>query len=89
MFEKFFKKRELGEKIILVNNIIGISPFGDEDLIPKGTICLNYGTPSPVEKYGNSYIELKLLNPIRKGVSITDRLVVKRNSKDIETYNTI
>lgn len=86
MFKNLFKKKEFGEKIILINDIIGISPFGDKDIIPKGTICLDYGVPSPACTYDSSYIELKLLEPIRKGINVTDRLVVKRKSKDIETY---
>jgi hypothetical protein len=84
--QKLFKERELGEKIILTKDMEATSPFGDVDIIPKGTICLNYGVPSPASEYDNSYIELKLINPIRKGVAVIDRLVVKRNSKSIETY---
>lgn len=82
----FLKEREFGDKVILTKDVIGFGPFGDKTLIPKGTICLNYGIPSPAAKYGNSYIELKLLRPIKEGIFVTDRLVLKRNSKSIKNY---
>jgi len=87
MFEKRKFVRELGREIILTSDITGYGPFGEIDIIPKGSICLNYGRPSPFYKYDESYVELKLLEPVVDGCFVTDRLVVKRNSKKIKTYN--
>lgn len=88
LLQTLFQKRELGPQIVLVNDIIGVSPLGDKMLIPEGTICENWGIPCPEEEYGKAYVELKLLPPITDGFHVTDRLIVKRNSKDIATCYT-
>lgn len=84
-----FKKRTLGDRIILTKDIKTIDSLGNEQTIPGGTICINYGVPSLSWKYNKSYIELKLLKPSVNGMNVTSRLVLKRNSDAIKTYEGI
>lgn len=79
-------KKELGEKIILIHDITVTDPIsGDKTIIPKNTICLNYGIPSPSYKYNKNFIELKLIEPLEKNNVVIERIVLKRNSKSIKS----
>lgn len=88
MFENLIKKimgwKDFGDWIVFTKDTPTFGCFGDVDIVPKGTIGINRGYPSGYEcPKGN--IEIKLLNPMKNGIFKTDRIVMKRNSKFIET----